>query len=80
MSNYKKAAQKTELMLDILIYASKNNLDVHKRGDVKKILTTLGIHYQDQEFDELISLLQDTDTFTDMLATRRNRLDKKLPN
>ena len=80
MSNYKKAAQKTDIILNVLTYASENKLNVSDRGDVKKILDALGIHYLVSEFDEFMNLLQDADTFTDILEKKRNRLEKKLSN
>ena len=80
MNNDKKASLRANLILDILVYAEKNNLDVHEREDVKKILTALHIPYFEDDFDEWISDIQDADTFMDIADKEREQKRKKLVN
>lgn len=63
MSNYKKASEKTEILLDILLYATKNKLNITDRGDVKKILNSLGVTYIKDDINEWMSDIQDADIF-----------------
>lgn len=57
--NNNKASQKTDLILDILLFATKNNLNITDSGDVKKILDALHITYTEDDFNEWMNDIQD---------------------
>ena len=63
--NNKKATQKANEILDIMLYAEENNLNIHDRGDVIKILKALYIPFIDDELDEWMSVIQDAETYMD---------------
>jgi len=80
MSNDKKVSQRTEQILDILLYAVKNNLNITEKGDVKKILDALHISYVENDLEEWMSNIQDAATFMDKTDRDRERIKKKLAN
>jgi hypothetical protein len=80
MGNYKKASQKTDLILDILMYATKNNLNITERGDVIKILDALHISYIDDDLNEWMTNLKDADTYMDKADKDRERIKTKQVN
>ena len=80
MNNYKNPSLRANLILDILVYAEKNNLDVTDREDVKKILTALHVPYIEDDLDQWISDIQDADTFMDIADKERERKREKLIN
>ncbi len=66
---------KTELIIEILHYAQEHDLDINDKEVVKRILKEVGADQSDSEFEELMELLQNADTFMEMTA--RNITNKK---
>ena len=80
MNTKDKIAKKSELLLSVLIYAQKNKIDINNRGEVKKIIKFLSIPIEHDELEKFIDLVQDTDTYMDLLESKRNRSKAKTTN
>jgi len=72
------AAEKTELVIKALAYAHEHNLDINNRDDVKKILEALNAG--DEDVEEFMNLLQNSDTFMEMKAKEKESEKTDLPN
>ncbi|HSW97038.1 MAG TPA: hypothetical protein VLF89_04405 [Candidatus Saccharimonadales bacterium] len=76
-----KAVEKTELVINALVYAQEHKLDINNKDSVRKILEVLDpAHSTEEEVEDFMKLLQDTDTFMEMTATRQNAKKTTLPN
>lgn len=72
------AVEKTELVINALAYAHEHNLDINNRDDVKKILEALNAG--DEDVDEFMNLLQNSDAFMEMKAKEKESEKTDLPN
>jgi hypothetical protein len=75
-----KITKKSELLLSVLIYAQKNKIDINNRGEVKKIIKFLSVPIEKDEIEKFIDLVQDTDTYMDLLESKRNHKKSKATN
>lgn len=76
-----KAVEKTELVINALEYAHEHKLDISNKDSVRKILEVLDpTQSTEEDVEEFIKLLQDTDTFMEMTASRKNAKKTTLPN
>lgn len=81
MNTDDKAVKKTELIINALEYAHTHKLDINNKDDVKKIVVALDPqHAGEEEIDEFMKLLQNTDTFMEMTASRKEPKKSDLPN
>lgn len=71
-------AEKTELVIDALQYAHSNGLNINDKNDVKKILEALNAG--DEDIDEFMNLLQNTDAFMEMKGKEKEPEKTDLPN
>jgi len=75
------AIEKTELVINALDYASTHNLDINNKEDVRKIAEAVDPeHVSNEDIEELIKLLQATDTFMDMEAAKKESKKTDLLN
>jgi hypothetical protein len=72
--------KKLDLLLSVLIYAEKKNMDIESREDVKKILIKLEASYDYEGLTEFMKLLEDVNTYMDKTEKDRERMKKKLAN
>lgn len=72
------AIEKTELVMNALNYAYKHNLNIDNSNDVKKILEAVQIESED--IDEFKYLLQNADTFIEMMAVEKEAKKTDLPS
>lgn len=72
--------KKLDLLLSVLIYAEKKNMDIENREDVKKILIKLEASYDYEGLTEFMKLLEDVNTYMDKTEKDRERMKKKLAN
>ena len=73
--------EKTELVINALDYASTHNLDVNNKEDVRRIAEAVDPeHISNEDIEELMKLLQATDTFMDMEAAKKESIKSDLPN
>jgi len=80
MSSQDKTAEKSDLLLQILLYAQKNKIDLSNRAEINKIIKFLNLPIAHEELDQFIKLVQDTETIVDLLESKRNNKNKKLTN
>lgn len=64
MDSNNPVTEKSRLVIQAMIYANENNLDVNDLKDVKKILKALNVQNEDPQ--EFMNLLQHAEDFMDM--------------
>lgn len=73
--------EKTELVINALDYANKHDLNINNKEDVRKIAEAIDPeHVSNEDIEELMKLLQATDTFMDMEAAKKETEKTNLPN
>ena len=80
MSSQNKLAETSDLLLQVLLYAQKNKIDLNNKVEIKKIIKFLNLPIAHEELDQFIKLVQDTETFVDLLESKRNNKNKKITN
>ncbi|HUD44419.1 MAG TPA: hypothetical protein VMR41_02660 [Patescibacteria group bacterium] len=76
MNTKDPTVEKTELVIKALNYAHDNNLDIHSKEDVVKILQALDPeHTSDNEVEEFTMLLHASYSLMKKDADRRNKLN-----
>ena len=76
MNNNDQVIKKTELVIDALSYAHKNELDINNETDVKEILKAVDPENADEtDILEFMSLLQATNNLMQADADRRKSMN-----
>jgi hypothetical protein len=76
MDNNDQVLKKTELVIDALSYAHKNELDINNESDVREILKAVDPENADQtDVLEFMSLLQATNNLMQADAERRKSMN-----
>ena len=76
MNNNDQVIKKTELVIDALSYAHKNELDINSEADVKEILKAVDPKNADEtDILEFMSLLQATNNLMQADAEQRKSMN-----
>ena len=76
MNNNDQVIKKTELVIDALSYAHKNELDINNESDVKEILKAVDPENADEtDILEFMSLLQATNNLMQADAEQRKSVN-----
>lgn len=76
MDNNDQVLKKTELVIDALSYAHKNELDINNESDVREILKAVDPENADQtDILEFMSLLQATNNLMQADAEQRKNIN-----
>lgn len=79
MKNKDTDIEKMELVIDIIHYAEKHNLNINNKEEVEQILKAIKSGESIEDIDELMELLENADIF---IAMTSKKVSKKthLPN
>lgn len=76
MDNNDQVIEMTELVIDALSYAHKNNLDIDNEDDVMKILEAVDSeHAQERDIEKFMELLKATEDLMQMDVDKRRKIN-----